>query len=325
MAWLLATALVVPGLVWSYWPTLVDLVELWSYRAEYSHGWLVPLFAVALLWMRRDLIPKVSSGPCWGGLWLLLAGAALRLAGGYFWLPYLDPFSLLPTLAGLCVLLGGWPALRWAWPSVGFLTFMLPLPFFLQTGLANPLRLVATMASTFCLQTMGFPAFRIGNTIHGLSDPPLGVAEACNGLSMLVTFVALSVAVAIVIREGWLARVVILVSAVPIAIIANVLRIIVTAILYQTTNAEVAKRFFHDWAGYLMPLPALAMMWLELWILRHLFTDVGPEQEAMPILLGPSPSGAPAAGPPPRRRIVPTKKPASPPGSVKPEASPVQH
>src|SRR6266498_1462127 len=71
------------ALVWVLWPTLTKLAERWAASSQYSHGYLVPLFALFLLWWRRDQLAGLPLRPHWGGLVLLLAGLALRAAGTY--------------------------------------------------------------------------------------------------------------------------------------------------------------------------------------------------------------------------------------------------
>src|SRR5581483_4191267 len=120
----------------------------------------------------------------WAALPWLLAAAALRLAGAAFYVDWFDAVSLLPCLAGLCVLLGGPAALKWAGPSVAFLVFMLPLPYTAEVALARPLQSLATATSTYALQTLGVPALAEGNVIV-IGQYRLGVVEACSGLGML--------------------------------------------------------------------------------------------------------------------------------------------
>src|SRR5207249_8788428 len=127
-------------------------------------------------------------------------------------------------LAGLCLLLGGWPLLRWAWPSIAFLAFMIPLPYRVEMAFCERLQALSSAASTFCLQTLGFAAFHEGSDIL-LNDSHMVVERACSGLSMLLTFFALSTAVALLLnRHAW-AKAVVVISAIPIALAANVTRI----------------------------------------------------------------------------------------------------
>jgi exosortase len=282
-------------LAWAYWPTLVGMAERWLNDPQYTHGWLVPAFAGYLLWSRREgtaPAPAPARQRVWG-LALLLVGIALRLAGAVLFLPWLDAISLLPSLAGLAVLLGGWAALRWAWPAVAFLAFMPPLPYRLQLALGGPLQQIATRASTYLLQTVGVPATAEGNVII-LSTTRLGVVEACSGLSMLVTFFALAAAVALLVRRPWPDKLLIVASAVPIAVASNVARITVTAVLFETAHDRAAHLVFHDLAGWLMMPVALAMLGAELAVLDRLLV-APPVADALPISpVGPG--AAPVAG-----------------------------
>lgn len=256
----------------AYWTTLGATAQQWAHDPQYSHGYLVPVFALFLLWSRRDQIPAGALCPSWWGFALLGAGLVLRLVGAYYYFVWLDNISLLPCLAGLGLLAGGWPVLRWAWPAIAFLLFMLPLPYRLAVALAEPLQWFATQASTYALQTLGLPAVAEGTIIH-LNEVEIGVIEACSGLRMLVIFLALASAVALVIlRPAW-QKALVLVSAVPIALIVNGIRITATGVLYETTTSRLANLVFHDLAGWLMMPLALSMLAVELKFLQHLILE----------------------------------------------------
>src|SRR5205814_3292853 len=107
----------------------------------------------------------------------------------------------------------------------------------------------------------------------------MGIVEACSGLRMLVVFVATSTAVAVLIRRSLLQRTLIVLSAVPIALFCNIVRITATGILHETVGHELANFVFHDVAGWLMAPAALALLGIELLVFRHLFLvahDTGP-------------------------------------------------
>src|SRR5206468_3736948 len=121
-----------------------------------------PLIALGLLWFRRDLYPMAAARPNWWGVALIAAGAGLQVAGAYLYVRWLCGASLIPALAGLAVLVGGWPALRWAGPSIGFLVFMIPLPFRVESLMQQPLRSVSTWSGAYTLQLMGLPVLAEG-------------------------------------------------------------------------------------------------------------------------------------------------------------------
>jgi len=282
-----ATALmgVACGVGWCYWPTILAMMERWSHEPQYSHGFLVPVFALALLWSRRDMLAHVAWQPERWGLPVLAGGLGLRLLGTVFDIEAVDAFSLLPVLAGLVLLVGGRALARWSWPAIAFLAFMLPLPYFLEMALAHPLRRLATLVSTYALQTLGCPALAEGNVIL-VDAARLGVAEACSGLGMLMTFFALATAMALVVQAPLLDRILLVVSAAPVAVLANVTRITATGLAYHSWGADspAAQAILHDLAGWLMMPLAMGLMYLEMRFLYHLFTEA-PERRPLPLAL----------------------------------------
>jgi exosortase len=280
-------------------------MQRWATDPRYSHGFLVPLFALYLLWMRRDRLAGAAAWrPSWWGLLGVVGGLALNAAGTYLYLDWLKALSFPLCLAGLGVLMGGLPALRWFWPAAAFLLFMTPLPYRLEVALAHPLQRMATAASTYALQTLGFAAFAEGNVIR-MGEVRLGVVEACSGLSMLMTFFALSTAVAILIRRTIWEKVLIVVSAAPIALVANLLRITVTGVLHKVAGHYVADLVFHDLAGWLMMPLALGLLWAELRLLDWIVVKRPAREEAAPLF------DFAAPGPAPRSVRKPTKQPKS--------------
>jgi exosortase len=269
-------ALLGVSLLWAYWPTLGRMAHTWSTDPRYSHGYLVPLFAGYLLWLRRDQLATIPAQPSWSGLALVAAGGALHLAGAFVYVDWLDAVSLLPCLAGFCVLLAGWSTLRWAGAAIGFLAFMVPLPYRLEIALSLPLQRLATVVSTYALQTLGLPALAEGNIIL-LNEAEIGVVEACNGLGMLLIFFAIATGLTLVIRRPWLDRSLIVLSAVPVALIANVARITVTGVMHEMVGSRAANLVFHDLAGWLMMPLALGLLWGELWLLARLLVTPATE------------------------------------------------
>jgi exosortase len=278
---LLVTLVLVAILGVTHGSTLARLVDRWSHDPQYSHGFIVPLFALAVLWSRRTMLKRVAWRPAWTGLGVLLVGVMARIVAAQYDIEPLDALSLLPTAFGLVLLVGGWSVLRWAWPALAFLAFMMPLPFSLEMALAHPLRRLATVMSAFAMQTVGCPAVAEGNIIF-IDDIQLGVAEACSGLGMLMTFFALATALAMIVDAPWHDRLVLVGSAIPIAVLANVIRISATGIAYHVAGRDsaMAKMIYHDLAGWLMMPLALALLWLEMKFLANLFLDESLDSEA---------------------------------------------
>jgi exosortase len=270
-------------LIASHWGTIGQMIERWTRDPQYSHGFVVPVFALVVLWSRRKMVERLTWQPAWLGLGLLVVGAIMRFLAVQSDIEPLDALSLLPTAFGLVLLVGGWSVLGWSWPALAFLAFMIPLPFTIESALALPLRRVAAQMSTFSLQTLGCPAAAEGNIIF-IEDIRLGVEEACSGLGMLMTFFALAAALAMIVNAPLHDRLILVASAIPIALLANVIRITATGVAYHLGGQEspLAAMIYHDLAGRLMMPMALAMLWLELKFLSHLFVDE-PETGPLPI------------------------------------------
>jgi len=260
------------ALAWSYWTTLAALVSRWSSDPQYSHGYLVPVFALYLLWVRRDRLNLNLLNANWLGMGLLMMAMGLRLAGARYHFEFFDQISLLPCVAGLFMLAGSWHGLLWSLPAVAFLAFMIPLPHSVSLAMSAPMQTIATISSTFVLQVLGRPALAEGNVIL-LNDIELGIVEACSGLRMLVVFYALSTAVALLIHKPLWEKLLLACSALPIALASNILRIVITGLCYEVFGDHFGGAFFHDAAGWLMMPLGLVFLGIEMWILKTLLIE----------------------------------------------------
>ncbi len=247
------------GIAWAYWPTLVDLAGIWDREPDYSHGYLVVPAALFLLWNRRADRPKNFDGSRWGGAVLLLIAGAMRYIAAKYFVSAVDGWSIPVTIAGIVWLLCGAAWIRWSWSAIAFLIFMVPLPWRAESLLSSPLQHVATMLSSWGLQSLGFPAVQQGNTIL-LGEFHLEVEQACSGLRMLLSVTALACGYLILKPLPWWQRSLLLVAIGPIALISNAVRIITTGVLYQSVSSESARTFSHDLAGWVVIPIATALL-----------------------------------------------------------------
>jgi exosortase len=329
---ILAAVVAVPAvaLLWSYWTTLAETGLAWGSNPQYSHGYLVPIFAAFLLWLRRDRLRLDGWSPSWWGAPLILLAVVMRLVGSYYGFDYADAISLLPCLMGLVLMVGGWPVARWSWPAVAFLFFMIPIPYSVAGSLSGPLQSLATACSTFALQTLGLPALAEGNVIR-INDSQIGIVEACSGLRMLVVFFALSTGMVLVIQAPLVDKLLLVASSVPIALVSNVLRITVTGYLYETVGGQAAEVFFHDVAGWLMMPMALGLLWLEWKVLEKLFVQTPAAPGRAPVRGRGRPSAprrqqrsAPQAAGARRSAEPPPSEPLAPAAEQQPDPVPAQ-
>jgi len=269
-----AAVLLAATFVWAYWPTAVKLVHAWNTQADYSHGYLVAPVAVLFLWMRRAQMPPLE-GPAWAGLGLLLAALAVRVAGSAFFIDSLDGWSLPLWLGGLCWLWGGRRFVAWCLPSLVFLWFMVPLPFQAAGTLSLPLQKIATKVSTWTLQSLGQPALSEGNVIR-IGNEQLEVAQACSGLSIFMSVVALAFAFSVLAKPRWWTKVLVFASVLPIALVANAVRVTLTGFAYVYIGSDSGRHLAHDVAGWIVIPLAAVMMGLFLWYLNRLIVEVRP-------------------------------------------------
>ena len=267
--WLLLTV----AIVWCYWWPMSGLVARWWSDPDYLHGFLVPPFAAYLLWARREMVRGVPAKGSWWGTVLLGLCAAAQFVAAYYYFELLEAASLCLCVAGLMLFIGGWQYLRWSWPSAAFLAFMVPLPGFLANLLSHPLQRVATIASTYIVQTAGIPAVAEGNTIL-LCEGRIGVAEACSGLRNMMLFIVVCAGMACLVRRTALEKAIVVLSAVPIALAANVVRITLTALLHALSRHDWATTTYHDLAAWLMMPLAVAFLWIELGLLTRVFVSI---------------------------------------------------
>ncbi|MEM6364870.1 MAG: exosortase/archaeosortase family protein, partial [Planctomycetota bacterium] len=195
------------------------------------------------------------------GVATILLGVVMRLAGIVASIFTLEALSLIPFVIGLVWVCFG-PRVVWILSlPLGFLCFMVPIPGFIGDQLSSVLQSIATHVSVFSLQTVGIPVIPDGNIIR-MPNGVIGVAEACSGIRMLFTFFALNVGFCLAVPMTWIERVVLVASAVPIAILTNCFRITLTGIAYEYVDSSMAESLFHDFAGIIMIPLGLAMAFL---------------------------------------------------------------
>ncbi|MDG2382736.1 MAG: exosortase/archaeosortase family protein [Pirellulaceae bacterium] len=244
---------------WAYWDTIRELVATWEREPDYSHGFLVVPFALGFLWVRRSDLPRISPAPNAWGIGLIVVSVVFRWVGLRYAFDSFDGYSMIIWLSGAVLLVGGRQLFFWTMPAVLFLFFMVPLPFQVERLLSVPLQRVATALSCFSLQCLGQPAFAEGTTIL-LGTHELHVEQACSGMRIFVGAFALAFAYLIASRRELWEQALLLCCVVPIALVANASRITITGLLYRyATDSEVAQKFNHDSAGWVMILIAATL------------------------------------------------------------------
>ena len=272
-------ALLTLGLVAIYFDMFGVCRLAWD-SDQYSHGWLIPLGTLVMLYVSAKKFTKVPSSERWIGIGLILLGMIIRLFSGFYYFVPLGMWSFIPAILGIFTLVGGLRTLRWAGPWLAFSVFMFPLPSFIENRFLWKLKQLGTIISNYTLQTIGFAAHRTGNVIY-IDGTELNVADACSGLRMATIFIAMGVGLALLIERPWWDKLIIILSTIPIALFVNMVRITTTAILYwayperQQDTEGWFKVMAHDVPGYAMPILALGLLFLLMSILEKLAVEEG--------------------------------------------------
>lgn len=229
-----------------YLKTFLGLVlDWWNYPWN-SHGFIVPVLVGYLLWTRKSDIEQSYHRIENAGLACLICGLILFLAGAKGEEELLARMSIPISLVGLIWYLHGWDVTRKIVFPVACLLFMIPIPYTLNRGIAAPLQLLDARLATYCLGALGVPVFREGVILH-LPDVTLEVADLCSGIQSMVALVPLGfVYVHQLDRRG---RPLLWLAIIPIAVLANIVRIIVTALLAHHLGTWTLGTAVHTLSG----------------------------------------------------------------------------
>lgn len=248
-------------LAWLYAPILVRLFLQWvgpSRDPNFEHGIFVPIFAFFVLWQNRAKLNAIAPAPSWSGLPLVMLSLLMLILGVLGAELFFSRVSLLILLAGLIILFQGWTFFRAVLFPWAFLFLMVPIPSLILQQVTFPLQLLAAKLATALLDVAGVPVLRQGNVIV-LASMPLDVAEACSGIRSLLTLVTLAIIYGYLMETRTWVRVILAVSALPIAVAANGFRIFGTGLLVQYWDPDKAEGFFHAFSGWLIFVVALIM------------------------------------------------------------------
>lgn len=273
-----------------HWKQLEWMVSYWSSNSNWTFGFLIPLFSLYLIYIRREEIFAVPRVPNQLGLVIMvLAFLAEPVAILLVKNNWLAGLSMVAMLFGIVLYLGGWALMRYLWLPVLYLGLSVPWPESIYTQVAYPLQELAAKGSVEILRLCGVTIERHASNIklYSRSGAPqdLTVAEACAGMRLLVAFFAIGVAIAYIeVRPLW-QRVVLVLAGVPIAVACNILRVTITSTMFYLDKPEWGKGVLHAFTGMIMLLPAFAMLFALGWLLQRLFVDDEQEED----------EGAPAA------------------------------
>lgn len=242
-----------------YFNVILEMIRQWWEDSNYSHGFLIPFVSGFLVWRKWDKLAKLDKRPSNLGFLVLFLGLLLLILGHLGAEFFTKRFSMLVVVFGLLLLNLGNDHIKILFFPLAFLIFMIPLPYILYDSIAFPLQMLALKVATSSLDWLGIRVLREGNIIH-LSTTFLEVQEACSGIRSLVSLLALTTFYSYLTQNGILKRVILILSAIPIAVILNAFRVTATGVLTACYGENVAQGFFHEFSGLLTFLFAMPLI-----------------------------------------------------------------
>lgn len=275
-------------ILFHYWYVVKGMSTIWQTNGDWSHGYIIPLFSLYYLYMRRDRVPTALPGMPHVSRIIgaaIILGAFAILLFNTFVSPaeYPKRLSLVATIMGVVLMTAGWPMARWSWFAVAFLLFAVPLPQHLYVQMTMPLRYIAANVSSALLnlipemeaQARGALVEYVYQTKPGTLD----IEQACSGIRLMMTMMALGVAMAFVSERPVWQRLTMILACVPIAIFCNIVRVTTTGFMVVFGREDLARGVWHTMLGLAMLFIAFGLYGALSYILNNLMVEAEPAEK----------------------------------------------
>ncbi len=244
-----------------FYPIYPDMVHTWLDHSDNSHAFLVPFIAFYFVWEKRHELATARLGSsAWGG-GILAASLFVFVASYAGGIAFSARIAMVGALFGLVWFCLGNNFIRILAFPISFLFFMVPVPDSLISRVSLPLQLLATRLSAKMIESCSIPVYREGNMLYFIQTQ-LEVAEACSGIRSIVSLLMLSMIFCYFSRGGWWRKTLLVAATIPIAMTANVFRVMGTGILAHFYGDRVARGFLHQFSGLVIFAFSLAVMFL---------------------------------------------------------------
>jgi len=244
-----------------YYRVAIKLVYDWYSIPDYSHGFLVPFFAAFLIWDKRKALSAIPIRQTWSGILLVVFSIGVLILGVYGVELFTARMSFVLLLTGLIWTFFGWAMVKALQFPLLVLVLAIPFPAIVFNHITFPLQLMASRIASDILPVLGVPTLHEGNIIE-LPVMKLEVAEACSGIRSLMSLFTLAVFYGYFLEKTTKRRVVLALASIPIAVAANVVRIVGTGLCVQYWDPDKALGFFHEFSGWVMFVVSLACLYL---------------------------------------------------------------
>lgn len=264
-----------------FWLGLTSLASAWT-TPEYSHGPLIPLISLYLFLreLRHRPLPDLRVTDRWPGVLVMGLALLLGIFGNLTRIPDIVTYAIIIWIGGLVLAVFGWQRGRTHQLPVLHLVFMLPLPQFVYWKLTVFLQWVSSVLGVWFVSLAGVPVYLEGNVID-LGIYKLQVAEACSGLRYLFPILSFSYLFAILYRGPFWHKAVLLLSAAPLTVFMNSVRIGVIGILVDRYGIEQAEGFLHFFEGWVIFLICVALLFGLAMLLQYMAPSPKPLSEVI--------------------------------------------
>jgi exosortase len=243
-----------------YASVLIRLASQLYQNPNYSHGLAIPFFCAYLIWLKRDRLARVEKKPSLLGLVVVLGAIGLLYLGNIGAELFLTRISFVLVIVGLVFYFWGEPSVRLLAFPLCYLLFMIPIPAIIYNHIVFPLQLLSSQFATATLETIKIvPVLREGNLLI-LPHCTLEVVEACSGIRFLMSLVALALGYAYLAERSLVIRALLAVAMVPVAIVGNGFRVVVTALLAHYRGTESIDGVLHPISGVVVFLIAVVSL-----------------------------------------------------------------
>jgi exosortase len=216
-----------------------------------SHGWLIPVASAGVVWWKRRALWQAPKRVHYAGLAVVAAALFLHWLGAKAQQPRLSLFALILLVWGLPFFLCGWPVARELIFPCAYLIFCIPLNFL--DSITVPLRLHMTAMTSFILNGLGFVYLRSGTALHSVHGGfGLEVADPCSGIRSLLAMTAITALYGYLTQRTLLKKWILFLSAIPLAVVGNMVRILTVAIVSEAFGEDVGAGLYHEFSGYLI-------------------------------------------------------------------------
>ncbi|MGK0442735.1 MAG: exosortase D (VPLPA-CTERM-specific) [Pseudohongiellaceae bacterium] len=247
---------------------LAEMVKDWELD-EYSHGYMIPMVALYIIWQKQQQLPVLTQSGAWLGVLGTLLGLLAYFMGEMATVYEVVQYGFLLCVFSVFLSFFGWRSTALVWVAFAYLIFMVPLPQFVYKALSSELQLVSSSIGVYVIRLFNISVFLEGNVID-LGSYQLQVVEACSGLRYLFPLMSFGFLIAYLFKAPFWQRALLFLSTIPITVLMNSFRIGLIGVTVEYWGIEMAEGVLHDFEGWVIFIGCLGVLVIEMTLLHKL-------------------------------------------------------